>query len=132
MSRNVWHVVLTVLLAVHGLGHIFFLIPTMGVAQWGFPGRSWLLSDRVPDALVRTLGSVLWLLVIAGFIAAGAGLWSQQMWWRGLALATSAISLLGLVLFAQPTQPFVSAAVLDVVILVALILRGPPVDLLGA
>lgn len=132
MSLNVWHVVLTLLLAAHGIGHVFFLVPTLGVAQWGFAGRSWLLSGRVPDTLLKVVGSILWLLAIAGFVAAAAGVLSQQEWWRSVALASSAVSLVGLVLFAQPTQPFLSAAVLDIVILVALILRWPPVDLIGA
>lgn len=132
MPSNLWRILLIIIIGAHGIGHVFFLVPTLGVAQWGFAGRSWLLSDRVPDALVRVAGGVLWLVVIAGFVAAAIGLWSQQEWWRTAAIVSSAVSLLGLALFAQATQPFASAAILDVAILVALILRWPPVDLVGA
>lgn len=132
MTLNLWRVVLGLVIAAHGIGHMFFLVPTLGLAQWGFAGRSWLLSGKVPDTLIKIVGSILWVLAIAGFVAAAGGLWSQQAWWRGIAMASSIVSLLGLALFVQPTQPFVSAAVLDIVILVALILRWPPVDLVGA
>ncbi|NLF13036.1 MAG: hypothetical protein GX597_14710 [Anaerolineaceae bacterium] len=132
MTLNLWRVVLGLVIAAHGIGHMFFLVPTLGLAQWGFAGRSWLLSGNVPDTLIKIVGSILWVLAIAGFVAAAGGLWSQQAWWRGIAMASSIVSLLGLALFVQPTQPFVSAAVLDIVILVALILRWPPVDLVGA
>jgi|GEM_PF-2956544 len=132
MTLNVWRVVLTLVIAAHGIGHLFFLVPTLGLAQWGFAGRSWLLSGNVPDALVKIVGGILWVLAIAGLLAAAGGLWSQQTWWRGMAMASSVVSLVGLALFAQPTQPFVSAGVLDIIILGALILRWPPVDLVGA
>lgn len=129
---SLWRIALIILIGAHGIGHMFFLVPTLGIAQWGFAGRSWLLSGHVPDAVVRIVGAILFLVAIAGFLAAAAGLWGQQEWWRSVAMASSAVSLVGLALFAQPTQPFLSAAVLDLVILVALILRWPPVDLVGA
>jgi hypothetical protein len=128
-----WRVVSIVLLAVHGVGHLFFLVPTLGVAQWGFAGRSWLLTGHVPDTVVKVAGGVLWLLVIAGFVAAAIGLWGQQEWWRGVAVGSAAVSLLGLALFAQATQPFLSAGLMDIAILVALVLfHWPTADMVGA
>ena len=64
--------------AVHGVGHVLFLVPALGLAQWGQTGRSWLLSGRVPDIAVRATGGLLWLLAIAGFVAVGAGLWGHH------------------------------------------------------
>jgi len=133
MSMNLWRILLTLLVAAHGIGHLFFLVPTLGLGQWGFAGRSWLLSGNVPDAVIKIAGGVLWLLALVGFIAAAAGLWSQLEWWRGLAVVSSVVSLLGLVLFAHASQPFLSAAVMDIAILVALVLlHWPPVDMVGA
>jgi hypothetical protein len=133
MSNDVWRIVIGLVVFAHGVGHVFFLVPTLGLAQWGITGRSWLLSGRVPDVVVKVIGGVLWLLVIAGFVAAAIGVWSQQEWWRGLAVASSAVSLLGLALFAQRSQPFLSAGAMDVLILVALLLfQWPSAALVGS
>ena len=133
MSDTRWRILLTAVLAVHGLGHFFFLVPTLGLAEWGFAGRSRLLSGHVPDIIVKIAGSALWLLAIAGFVAAAIGLWGQHEWWRGVVVASSAVSLLGLVLIAQASQPFLSAAVMDIAMLVALaLLHWPSPKLVGA
>jgi hypothetical protein len=72
-------------------------------------------------------------LVIAGFVAAAVGLWTQQEWWRGVAVASSAVSLLGVAVFAERGQQFLSAAAMDVIILVALLVfHWPSAGLVGA
>ena len=40
MTLNLWRVVLTLVIAAHGIGHLFFLVPTLGLVQWGFAGRA--------------------------------------------------------------------------------------------
>jgi len=134
MSSDWWRMLIGAVIAAHGVGHVFFLVPTVGLAHWaGLTGRSWLLSGHIPDLAVKIAGAVLWLLVIAGFVAAGVGVWSQQEWWRSVAIASSAVSLLGLALFAQGGQQFLSAAVMDVIILVALLVfHWPSAALVGA
>jgi hypothetical protein len=92
-----------------------------------------LLSGHIPDAAVKLVGGALWLLVITGFVATGVGVWSQWEWWRGVAIASAAVSLLGLVLFAQPLQPIYSAGLMDIAILVALLLvHWPSAKLVGS
>jgi hypothetical protein len=92
-----------------------------------------LLSDHVPDGTVKIIGGALWLLALVGFVAAGIGVWSQQERWRGVAVASSAVSLLGLALFAQASQPFLSAGAMDVIILVGLLLvHWPSAELVGS
>lgn len=133
MTNNLWRILTALVIALHGVGHVFFLVPTLGLAQWGLAGRSWLLSGHVPDMMVKIIGSALWLLALVGFVAAGAGVWGQQEWWRGLAVASAVVSLLGLALFAEPLQPIYSAGLMDIVILVALLLaRWPSADLVGS
>jgi uncharacterized membrane-anchored protein YitT (DUF2179 family) len=133
MSNILWRILIAIVIAGHGVGHIFFLVPTLGLAEWGLAGRSWLLSDHVPGAGVKVVGGALWLLAIAGFVAASIGVLSQQEWWRGVAVASAAVSLLGLVLFAQPLQPIYSAGLMDLATLVALLLiRWPTVELVGS
>jgi hypothetical protein len=135
MSAGVWRIVVALVILAHGIGHVLFLAPCLGFAQWGHSAQSWLLTGWLGDTVTRLLGSLLWLVVIVGFAAAGVGLLGQYAWWRTLAVASAGVSLLALILFVSGgnRQPVLSAAVMDVAILVALVwLRWPSADLVGA
>ena len=135
MSAGMWRIASTVVILAHGIGHVLFLAPCLGFTQWGEPARSWLLTGLLGDTATRLLGSLLWLVVIVGFAAAGVGLLGQFTWWRTLAVASAGVSLLALALFVSGgnTQAVVSAAVMDIAILVALLwMHWPTVDLVGA
>lgn len=134
MSGGTWRTILALAVAAHGVGHVLLLVPCLGIAQWGQSSHSWLLSGAMGDSLTRLIGSLLWLAVVAGFAAAGVGLLGQRDWWRTLAVAASVVSLLALGLFATgiDSQPLLSAALMDVAILVALLwVRWPSADLIG-
>ncbi len=135
MSGSLWRIVVALVIMVHGIGHVLFLAPCLGITQWGQSAHSWLLTTTLGDVAARVIGSLLWLMVIVGFVAAGIGLLGQLAWWRTLATASAGVSLLALVLFVSGStmQPVLSAAVMDIAILVALAwIRWPSVDLLGA
>lgn len=130
---GLWRIAIASVIVLHGVGHVFFLVPTLGLAQWGMTGRSWLLSGHIPDLVVKLFGGILWSVAIISFVAAGAGVWNQQEWWRGLAVASAAVSLVGLLLFAEPIQPIYSAAVMDIILVVALLLfHWPSASLVGS
>jgi hypothetical protein len=135
MSGSFWRIFVALVILVHGIGHVLFLAPCLGFTQWGQSAHSWLLTRTVGDVATRVIGGLLWLVVIAGFLAAGIGLLGQDAWWRTLAVGSAGVSLLALLLFVSSgsTQPVLSAAVMDVAILVALVaIRWPSVDLVGA
>ena len=135
MSGSIWRIVIALVILVHGIGHVLFLAPCLGMTQWGQTAHSWLLTRTLGDVPTRIIGSLLWLAVIAGFLAAGVGLLAGQAWWRPLAASAAGGSLLALALFATGigAQPLLSAAVMDAVILVALLwLQWPSADLVGA
>ena len=135
MSGGIWRIVLALVILAHGIGHVLFLAPCLGFAQWGQSAQSWLLTGLLGDTVTRWIGGLLWLVVIAGFLAAGVGLLAGYTWWRTLAIASAGVSLLALVLFARGgnLQPLLSAGGMDLAILVALAwLHWPPVDLVGA
>lgn len=135
MSGGTWRIILTLVILAHGIGHVLFLASCLGFAQWGQSAHSWLLTRPLGELPTRVLGSLLWLVVIAGFMAAGIGLLGQHVWWRMLAAGSAGVSLLALILFANSigTQSLLSAALVDVAILVALLwLQWPSVDLVGA
>ena len=134
MSNEIWRILIAVAVAGHGIGHVFFLVPSLGLAKWGQSGHSWLLS-RFGEAVVRPVGSLLWLLAIIGFVAAGFGIFDMQGWWRSLAIASAAISLLGITLFFDglPFNPTINPVIFDVAVLVALLLaRWPSASLIGS
>ena len=135
MSQTVWRAVLTLVLGAHGLGHMVFLVSTLGIADWGGPSHSWLLAGLCGGAVVRIAGSLIWFLALAGFIAAAIGLFAQLEWWRTVAIASASVSLLGLVLFwtNPPISSILSAGLFDLVVLVALlVVRWPSANLVGA
>jgi hypothetical protein len=135
MSGGTWRAMLALVMMAHGIGHVLLLAPCLGIAQWGQSAQSWLLTGTLGDALTRLIGSLLWLSVIAGFVAAGVGLLGQHTWWRTVAVGAAGVSILALVLFANADalQPLVSAAAMDVAVLVALLwLQWPSAYLVGA
>lgn len=124
--------VLAAVIAAHGIGHILFLVAPLGIADWGQFTRSWLLTGETPARLV---GIMIWIAVLVGFAAAAYGLWNQESWWRGAAVAASVISTAGLALFwTNPaTSPALSALVFNVLLLGALLIaRWPGVEAVGA
>lgn len=133
MSNDSWRMLIAAVIAVHGIGHTYFLVYALGLDKRVQTGRSWLLSGRLPDAAVKAVGILIWLLATAGFVAAGVGVFGQHDWWRGLAVVSSVISLLGLALFLQAKLPFFNAGAMDAIILVALLLlHWPSPALIGS
>ena len=135
MSGGFWRIVVTLVILAHGIGHVLFLAQCLGITQLGQSAHSWLLTKTLGDVPTRVIGSLLWLVVIAGFLTAGVGLLGQHAWWRTLAAAAAGVSLLALALFVSGSnrQPILSAALTDVAILAALLwLHWPSVDLVGA
>ncbi|MFZ0548363.1 MAG: hypothetical protein WAM60_23145 [Candidatus Promineifilaceae bacterium] len=83
--------------------------------------HSWLLGDGWP---AKGLGSLIWLVVIVGFIGAAVGIFGESELWRPLAAAASVISAVGLLLFwARPVNsPVVSALVVNLLVLGSLLI----------
>lgn len=135
MSNEVWRALLAVVVGAHGIGHVLFLVPLLGIVDWGQSTRSWLLTEMGGDMLARVVGSVLFLAATAGFIAVAVGIFGQQEWWRGLAIGSAMVSIIGLVLFwATPVSSSTFFALaFDVAVLVALVvLNWPSPSLAGS
>lgn len=116
------NLIIAIAVAFHGIGHVLFLVPLFGVADWGQSARSWLLSP-IHNGLAVGVGSVIWLASIIGFCGAAFGFWTHTDWWRTFAITSSVISSIGLILFWSnpPTSPVISALVFDLIVLVALL-----------
>jgi hypothetical protein len=124
---NLLRFILTIVVGAHGLGHVLFLVPLLGIADWGQPARSWLLGG---GWLSKGLGSLIWLAAIVGFTAVALGIFNMTDWWRTVAIVAAAVSTLGLLLFwANPVNsPILSALVFNLWVLgTLLIFRWPPI-----
>lgn len=125
-------ILLILVLGAHGIGHVLFLVPLLGAANWGQSTHSWLLTG---ETAARIAGAVIWIVSIIAFVAAVFGLWTQQTWWRAAALTGAVVSTVGLILFwASPATGSVwSALVVNILTLGALLLvQWPSVEAVGA
>lgn len=118
-------VVIAVVLLAHGIGHSMGLLQMLKIATVNpaWRGDSWLLTGPLGNSGTQLIGASIWMLAIAGFavLAAVVAGWLPESWFTPLAVASSAISLAGVVLFpvAFPTGSTVGAVVIDVLVLVA-------------
>lgn len=127
-------IVISLVIAAHGIGHILFLAPMLRAegGMWSQVNNSWLLGD---SSLVRLVGALLWAAVLVLFVVAALGLFTQQPFWRTAAIIASILSVIGLVIFwhSPPGSPVISALVFNVCVLVALLLaHWPSYEMVGA
>ncbi len=118
---NNWvRIILLVAVFAHGIGHILFLMPTLGFASWGQTTQSWLLSNLMGDKLSRGFGIVIWVAVILAYMSGLYGFFAQTAWWPQLLIGASGVSAIGLLLFWASSSPVISAMAFDIVIILAL------------
>jgi hypothetical protein len=119
----------------HGIGHILFLLPLLGIVDWRQSTRSWLLTTLGGTTLTQIVGSFIWLVVISGFTLTVVGMLTQQHWWRTLALISSVVSLVGIVLFwgdKASSSAFFAAAFNIAVLFLLLVAKWPTVEVVGS
>jgi hypothetical protein len=136
-------------LFLHGLAHgrAFIALVAKAAGLGSQPQvlvRSWLWPSLAPGASAA-LASPFWLLSTAGFVASSLSFWGIIVpgeAWRQLAVASAAISTLGIALFAgtwpgAPSRGFSNldtaiAVFMNAVILVLLLwLKWPPEAMFG-
>lgn len=125
MDNSLLRLVLALTLAAHGIGHILFLVPLLGLTRWkqsdwGQSTQSWLF--RRQKWLSRLVGSLVWGFALLGFCAAAYGFYAQAFWWRVFAVDSAVISILGLILFWRkpPGQAVYSALIYNFMVLIFL------------
>ena len=135
MNSHLWRIIIGLVITVHGVGHIYFLIPSLGIASWGQTVQSWLCDSIAGGILVRPVAILVWSLATGIFIASGFGVWLSQGWWRDAAIAGAVFSLLGTALFLTglPINPTINPVVVNIAVLVVLLLlKWPPTVLVGS
>jgi hypothetical protein len=111
-----WRIPIAVAVAAHGVGHVLFLVPLLGVADWGQSTHSWLMGEGIAAHMA---GTVLWALAMVGFLTLAGSLIGREWCWRWAAVAAPVISLAGLVLFwGNPvTSSAIYATLFDIAVL---------------
>lgn len=117
---NWLRILLLIAVFAHGVGHVLFLVPALGVAGWGQVTRSWLLTGPLSEGAARGLAMLIWLAVILGYLAGLYGYFTQAAWWPQALVNASALSALGLVVFWDGSPPLLSALTFDILVIVAL------------
>lgn len=143
MSVQTIKILIAGALLLHGLGHggaigaLIWIGRSRGMKTGGWlAARSWLLpslSAPAATAVARTF----WILSLIGFVAAAVSFWGILVpgyAWRQLALASSIVSTLGIVLFLGTWPTFNTLAALGMnaaVLVTQLWLRWPPEAMFG-
>ena len=118
---------IAVVLVAHGIGHSMGILSVFKVAtvnpSWN--GDSWILSGIAGQSIPQAIGVVCWTLAIVGFTLVGAVVlgWLPQAWWAPLAVGSSMVSILGLLLFpiAFPVFSTLGALAVNLAVLAAVI-----------
>lgn len=128
-------VILALVVAAHGIGHILFLVHLLGIADWGQSSQSWLLNGLIGENGSRIVGGILYGLSLIGFCIVAYGLFSEQIWWRNAAVIAAVVSTVALILFwVMPIrQPAIAALIFNIVLVGALLFaHWPTPEMVGA
>lgn len=141
MSDQTWKLLIAAVLLLHGLGHLGALAGTIWHQSAGTRGswmsdRSWLLPMLSARTAMAVAG-VFWVLSAIGFVAAALSFWGLLVpgeLWRQLALYSSVVSSIGIILFLGTWPTFNTLAALAVngaVLVTQLWTHWPPRELFG-
>ena len=135
MDAGIMRLVVVGVIGAHGVGHVMGWLPALGVARIeGASTGSWLLTGIVGDGGARLAAGVIFLLPTVGFVAAAAGLFTGQPWWRQVAVGSAALSLAGTALFPQafPTGSTIGSVAVNLAVLGGILLAGWGADAAAA
>ena len=140
MSPQTIKFIIAAVLLLHGLGHlgalggILYHTANQTRGDW-LSDRSWLLTT-LPEATAKTMASVFWILAALGFILttmAFLGFVITTDFWPLLAVISSIVSAIGIILFlgTWPTFNTIAALAVNIAVLVTqLWMHWPPKDVL--
>ena len=121
-----WHLIFVIAVVVHAIGHSLGLVHTLDILNLsGLPtNESWLLTGQLKlnQTSVRII-SLLWLVVILGFLIAAGAFWFELSWWKTLSVPTVVLSfILFLVWFNSfPISTHLGATIGNVVLILGLL-----------
>lgn len=121
-----WHLIFVIAVVVHGIGHTLGLIHTFELINLsGMPtNESWLLSGQLKlDQTTTRIISILWLVVVLGFLILAGAFWFEFSWWKILAvpMIVLSVALFAIWFNSFPINTQIGAAIGNIVIIVGLL-----------
>jgi hypothetical protein len=93
------------LLIAHGALHLFGFLTAWDLIEIDAVSRTpTVLTDDIPDGVVRDMGA-LWLLGAIAFAISGYALIQAYTWWKGLAFGSAVLSLIATLFWIHDTWP---------------------------
>lgn len=81
--------VFVAMIILHGLIHLMGGVHVLGIAKIEELSQPTIISM---DGWVKTFYGVLWFLAVLVFLVAGFGLFTNQSWWKSVALSAVVLS----------------------------------------
>jgi hypothetical protein len=92
-----------IFLVLHGLVHLLYTGQSARAFElqpgMTWPDGGWAFSRLIGNATARNLAGILLVVAAVGFVAAGAGLFAKQAWWRPAVIGAAVFSSLIYILF---------------------------------
>jgi hypothetical protein len=91
-----WQLIFVIAIVAHAIGHTLGFLHTFDlVSLSGMPSNeSWLLTGQLKlDQTTTRLISVLWLVVILGFLIVAGAFWFELSWWKNLTIPMIVLSV---------------------------------------
>lgn len=119
----------------HGLVHLWYATLSRKLvafeAEMGWSGESWAFTEWIGDPITRSLASVLYTLVTAGFVVSGIGIFLQGSWWHPLMIGSAILSSISILIFWDGkynllVQKGLLGLIINIIILIALYTFSSP------
>lgn len=119
----------------HALVHVMYFVPEPPADQtpleWPFHlDRSWILSNLgLSSQTLKTVGTVLAIVSIAGFVATGVGLLMGAGWWTAVGVVSASASFVLLFAYLQPLIAL--GLIIDAFVLSVILVSWPSTTFMG-
>jgi hypothetical protein len=122
MMEIPWNLIFVIAIVVHGIGHTLGVIHMFDLANLsGMPtNESWLLTGQLNlgKSIIQII-SVLWIVVVIGFLITAGAFWFELSWWKPLAvlMVILSVGLFGVWFNSFPINTQIGAAIGNLVVL---------------
>ncbi|MHA1977082.1 MAG: hypothetical protein ACW98F_11490 [Candidatus Hodarchaeales archaeon] len=121
-----WNLIFVIAISVHAIGHILGFIHTFELIKLtGMPtNESWLLTKQFKlDKTIIQVVSLLWLVVIIGFLIVAGAFWFELSWWKSLAVPMIILSVTLFITWFNsfPVNTHIGATIGNIVIVIGML-----------
>ena len=117
----------------HGLVHLWYVVLSFQWVEYqpdmGWTGKSWMVSSFMPEATLRSIAGVLFIIATIAFVISGIGIFIRADWINHFIFGSAIFSSLVLIIFwdGQPgmlVQKGVIGLLINLVIMAIVLLKG--------